>query len=65
MGMMIVGAWAGAQLPVVSGTGLTIEEDLFEGHSWTLGVVLLKLEWDCFAVCVLYSIRTCQREVYN
>ena len=39
--MMIVGAWAGAQLPVVSGTGLTIGEDLFEGHSWTTGVVLL------------------------
>ena len=33
MGMMIVGAWAGEQLPVVSGTGLTIGEDLFESHS--------------------------------
>ena len=38
---MIVGAWAGQQLPVVSGTGLTIGEDLFESHSWTTGVVLL------------------------
>ena len=35
------GAWAGEQLPVVSGTGVTIGEDLSEGHSWTMGVVLL------------------------
>ena len=48
MGMMIVGAWVGEQLPVVSGAGVIIGEDLFEGHSWTTGVV--------------YSIRTCQRE---
>ena len=41
MGMMIVGAWAGEQLLVVTGTGLTIGEDLFESHSWTTGVVLL------------------------
>ena len=41
LGMMIVDAWAGGQLPVVSGTGVTIGEDLFEGHSWTMGVVLL------------------------
>ena len=26
---------------VVSGTGVTTGEDLFEGHSWTMGVVLL------------------------
>ena len=36
-----MGAWAGEQLQVVSGTGLTTGEDLFEGHSWTTGVVLL------------------------
>ena len=38
---MIVEAWAGEQLPMVSGTGLTIGEDLFESHSWTTGVVSL------------------------
>ena len=38
---MIVGPWAGAQLPVDSGTGVIIGKDLFEGHSWTTGVVLL------------------------
>ena len=38
---MIVGAWAGEQLPVVSGTGMTNGEDLLEGHSSTTGVVLL------------------------
>ena len=41
MEMMIVEAWAGEQLLVVLGTGVTIEEDLFEGQSWTMGVVLL------------------------
>ena len=40
MGMMIVGAWAGEQLLVVSGTGVVTGEDLFEGHSWTMGVAL-------------------------
>ena len=40
MGLMIVGAWAGELLLVVSGTGVIIGEDLFEGHSWTMGVVL-------------------------
>ena len=40
MGMMFVGAWAGEQLLVVSGTGVIIGEDLFEGQSWTMGVVL-------------------------
>ena len=38
--MMIVGAWAGEQLPVVSGTEVIIGEDLFEVHSCTMGVVL-------------------------
>ena len=41
MGMMIVGAWAGEQLLVVSCTGVIIGQDLIEGHSWTMGVVLL------------------------
>ena len=41
MGVMIVGAWTGEPLPVVSGTGVIIGEDLFEGLSWTMGVVLL------------------------
>ena len=40
-GMMIVVAWAGEELPVVSGTGVLIGEDLIEGHSSTMGVVLL------------------------
>ena len=39
--MLIVGASAGEQLSVVSGIGVTIGEDLFEGRSWTMGVVLL------------------------
>ena len=38
---MIVGAWAGEQLLVFSGTGVTIGEDLIVVHSWTMGVVLL------------------------
>ena len=41
LGMMIVGAWGGEQLLVLLGTGVIIGEDLFEGHSWTTGVVLL------------------------
>ena len=41
MGMIVVGAWAGEQWPVVSGTGSDHWEDLFEGHSWTTRVVLL------------------------
>ena len=41
MGMMIVEAWAREQLPVVSGTGVIIGEDLFEGHSCAMGVMLL------------------------
>ena len=41
MGKMIVEAWAGEQFLVVSGTGVIIGEDLLEGHSWTMGVVLL------------------------
>ena len=41
MGMMVVGAWAGEQLLVVSGAGVITGEDLFVGHSWTMGVVLL------------------------
>ena len=43
MEMMIVGAWAGEQLLAISGTGVTIGEYLFEGQSWTMGVVLLRV----------------------
>ena len=32
MGMMIAGAWAGEQLRTISGTGVIIGEDLFEGQ---------------------------------
>ena len=59
-------AWAGEQLPVISGTGVIIGEDLMEGHSWPMGVVLLVTVGvgllSC--VCVLCSIRTCQLELY-
>ena len=41
MGKLIAGAWAGEQLPVVSGTEVIIGEDLIDGQSWTIGVVLL------------------------
>ena len=41
MGMLFAGAWAGEQLLVVSGTALIFGEDLIEGQSWTMGVVLL------------------------
>ena len=41
MGMLFAGAWAGEQLPVVLGTVVLIGEDLIEGQSWTIGVVLL------------------------
>ena len=46
------GAWTGDQLPVVSGTGVTIGEDLFEGYSWTMGVVLLTTVGLLSCVCV-------------
>ena len=39
--MLFAGAWAAEQFPVISGTRLTTGEDLFEGHSWTMSVVLL------------------------
>ena len=41
MRMSITGAWAGKQLPVVPRTEGLIWEDLFEGHNWTIGVMLL------------------------
>ena len=65
--MMIVGAWAGGQLPVVSVTGVTIGEDLFEGHSWMMGVVLLVTVGVGLlrSVCMLYPIRTCQLGMYT
>ncbi len=41
--MTMMGKWglAGEQLPVVSGTEVIIGEDLIDGQSWTIGVVLL------------------------
>ena len=64
---MIVGAWVGEQLLVVSSAGVTIGEDWFEGYSWTMGVVLLTTVGlglhSC--VCVLCSIRLCQLEMYT
>ena len=51
MEMMMVGAWAGEQLLVISGTGVTIGEDLFEGQSWTMGVVLLLTVGVVFLSC--------------
>ena len=41
IGMLFAGAWACEQLLVVSGTEVIIGEDLIEGQSWTIGVVLL------------------------
>ena len=41
IGMLFAGAWAGEQLPVVSGTQVIIGEDLIEVESWTIGVMLL------------------------
>ena len=40
MGMMIVGAWAGEQLPDVSGTGVIIGEDLMRVTVGRIGVML-------------------------
>ena len=40
MEVLFAGAWVGEQLPVVSGTEILVGEDLIEGQSWTLGVVL-------------------------
>ena len=67
MEMMIVGAWAGKQLLVVTGTGVIIGKDLFESHSWTIGVVLrITVGVGLLScLCVLYSIRTCQLEMYT
>ena len=54
----------GEQLPVDSGTELTIGEDLFDGNRWTTGVVLLITFhqkrpnpggvpiWNCLDMCV-------------
>ena len=41
MGTLFAGAWAGEQLLVVSGTEVIVGEDLIDGQSWTIGVVLL------------------------
>ena len=47
MGMMIVGARAGEQLLVVSGTGVITGEDL---------CCASQLEWDCSAVCAVFDL---------
>ena len=47
---------------IVSCTGVIIGEDLIEGHSWTMGVWLLDTVGVC--VCVLFSLNTCQLEMY-
>ena len=64
MDMMIVGARAGEQLLMISGTGVPIGEDLFEGQSWTKGVVLLGTVGVVLLRCagVLYVMDTCQLE---
>ena len=49
MGMLFEGAWAGEQLLVVSGT----EEDLIEGQSWMMGVVLLVTVGVVLLSCVI------------
>ena len=41
MEMLFAMAWAGEQLPVVSGTEILMGEDPSEGQSWILGGVLL------------------------
>ena len=40
MEMLFARAWAGEQLPMVSGTGVIIGEKLIEGQSCLIGVVL-------------------------
>ena len=64
MEMMFKGAWAGKQLPVVSGTGVVIGEDLIEGQSWTIGVVLLVTVGvsGTAQLCVYCTVFTCQVE---
>ena len=57
MGMLFAGAWAGEQLPVVSGTEVIVGEDLIEGQSWTMGVVLL--------VTVGVVLLCCARAVFD
>ena len=53
MGMFFAGTWAGEQLPVVSGTEVIIREDLIEGQSWSMGVVLLVTVGVVLLICVL------------
>ena len=61
MGMIVVGAWAGEQLPVVLGTGSDHWGGPVRGST---GVVLLDTVGVTLLSCVLYSIRTCQLEMY-
>ena len=55
---MIVGVWVGEQLPVVSGTGVTIGEDLIVVHSWTMGVVFSRHSWSGTAELCVCCIRS-------
>ena len=45
------------QLPMVSGAGVIIGEDLIEGHSWKMGVVLLDI--------VGVGLSSCARAVFD
>ena len=67
MRMLIVGARAVEQWPVVSGTGVSFGEDLLKGLTWMTGVVLLITIGVGLlgSVCVLCTIRTCQLEMYK
>ena len=58
LGMMIAGAWAGGQLPVVSGTGVTIGEDLFGVSQLDDGCCVARHRWDGTAplcVCAVFD----------
>ena len=60
IGVMIVGAWAGELLPVISGNDVFIGEDLLEGHSWDDRCHVAQHSWSgtallCVCVLKLYS----------
>ena len=66
MGMLVVGAWVGEQLLVVSGAGVITGEDLFERSQLDDGCCVARHSWSGTAeLCVLYSIRTFQLEMYT
>ena len=56
MRIMTVGAWAGEQLPVVSGTGVIIGEELFEGHIWTMNVCVLLITVGVGLLCCMCAV---------